>query len=257
MSFAERYARQIALPEFGAEGQARLAAASVLCVGVGGLGSPASLYLCAAGVGRLGLLDPDVVAITDLHRQILHGTSELGLPKVHSARNALQRQNPETDVQVHAEELTPDNALDLLSRYDVILDCSDNFATRYLLNDACYFTQRPLVSGSVFQFGGQVTTFLRMDNGPCYRCLYPEPAPDDVVPPAEQVGVYGIAAGVIGLLQANEAIKVAADVGALLHGRLLVFEALSSEFRTVNVRKDVDCRLCGTNPTITGLALAE
>jgi len=221
---------------------------------IGGLGSAAAQYLGAAGVGRIGLIDPDIVALPDLHRQVIHIMAELGTPKVFSAERALRSRNPEIRVDCYPEKLSAENVIDLISLYDFVLDCSDNFPTRFLVNDACYFAHRPLVSGSVFQFGGQVTTFLRVDNGPCYRCLYPEAAPEEIVPPAEESGVSGIAAGVIGLLQANEALKIITGVGQLLHGRLLIFDGLTSFFRTVKVRKNTECPLCGVSPTIKDLS---
>ncbi|MEW6357419.1 MAG: molybdopterin-synthase adenylyltransferase MoeB [Planctomycetota bacterium] len=253
MSFEERYARQIALPEIGAEGQKKICSASALCVGLGGVGGAAIQYLAAAGVGRIGLVDGESVAITDLPRQVVHTMADLDAPKVFSAARSINAQNPEVCVECHPQKLSSENAIDLLLRYDVVLDCSDNFATRFLVNDACFFAQRPLVSGSVFQWGGQVTIFLRADNGPCYRCLYAEAPPAEIAPSEADAGVFGVASGIIGLLQANEALKLILDVGDLLHGRLLIFDALATSFRTMHVRKNPDCALCGIQPTITGL----
>ncbi|NOZ23686.1 MAG: HesA/MoeB/ThiF family protein [Planctomycetes bacterium] len=257
MLIEERYARQLSLPEIGPEGQKKICGASVLCVGVGGRGSAAIQYLGAAGVGRLGLVDRETVAITDLQRQVVHTMTHLGAPKVFSAEHALRERNPELRIEGYPVDMSAENAIDILSRYDVVLDCSDNFETRFLVNDACFFAQRPLVSGSVFQWGGQVTTFLRVDNGPCYRCMFAEGAQDDVLPPEEEAGVCGVASGVIGLLQAGEALKLILGVGHILHGRLLIFDSLATSFRTVHVRKDPDCALCGIQPTITGVGEAS
>lgn len=254
MSLAERYARQVALPEVGLEGQQKIGSASVLCIGVGGLGSAAVQCLAATGVGRIGLVDPDRVVLADLHRELIHTMGELHLPKVVSAERNLRLRNPDIRVDCYPDCLTAAGATAVFPSYDVVLDCSGDFPTRFLINDACYFTQRPLVTGGVFQSGGQVTTFLRTDSGPCYRCLYPEPAPEGVVPPVEAAGVSGIAAGVIGLLQANEVLKIITGNGASLHGRLMIFDALSTSFRTVHVRKNMECALCGANPTIHRIA---
>src|SRR5204862_127357 len=229
-----RYARQIALPDFGEEGQRKLAGSSVLIIGAGGLGSPASLYLAAAGVGRIGLLDFDRVDVTNLHRQILYGTSDVGRAKLESATERLHDANPEIVVEPHATRLTSENALEILAKYDVILDGTDNFATRYLVNDACVLLGKPNVYGSVFRFDGQVSVFATKD-GPCYRCLYPEPPPPHLVPSCAEGGVLGVLPGVIGTLQATEAIKLIAGIGETLAGRLLLFDALRMTFRTMRV----------------------
>ncbi|PYQ31257.1 MAG: molybdenum cofactor biosynthesis protein MoeB [Acidobacteria bacterium] len=229
-----RYARQIALPDFGEEGQRKLAGSSVLIIGAGGLGSPASLYLAAAGVGRIGLLDFDRVDVTNLHRQILYGTSDVGRAKLESATERLHDANPEIVVEPHAARLTSENALEILAKYDVILDGTDNFATRYLVNDACVLLGKPNVYGSVFRFDGQVSVFATKD-GPCYRCLYPEPPPPHLVPSCAEGGVLGVLPGVIGTLQATEAIKLIAGIGETLAGRLLLFDALRMTFRTMRV----------------------
>jgi molybdopterin/thiamine biosynthesis adenylyltransferase/rhodanese-related sulfurtransferase len=229
-----RYSRQIALPEFGEEGQRKLCDSSVLIVGAGGLGSPASLYLAAAGVGRLGLVDFDRVDITNLHRQILYGTSDVGKPKLESATNRLRDANPEIVIEAHAARLTSENALEILAKYDVVIDGTDNFATRYLVNDACVLLGKPNVYGSVFRFDGQVSVFATKD-GPCYRCLYPDPPPPHLVPSCAEGGVLGVLPGVIGTLQATEAIKLITGIGETLAGRLLLFDALRMTFRTMRV----------------------
>jgi adenylyltransferase/sulfurtransferase len=247
-----RYGRHLLLPEMGLEGQQRLKASSVLVVGAGGLGSPAAIYLASAGVGRLGLVDFDTVDATNLHRQILHGTADIGRSKLASARDHLADLNPEVALETHEARLTSENALDLLGRYDVVLDGTDNFATRYLVNDACALLGRPNVHGSVFRFEGQVSVFdARV--GPCYRCLYPDPPPPGLVPSCAEGGVLGVLPGVIGVLQAIEAIKLLLGLGDPLIGRLLVFDALGMSFRELRLRKDPGCPLCGTNPTLTGL----
>ncbi len=247
-----RYGRHLLLPELGLEGQQRLKASSVLVVGAGGLGSPAAIYLATAGVGRIGLVDFDTVDATNLHRQILHGTSDVGRSKLASARDHLLELNPEIAIETHEARLTRSNALDLLGRYDVVLDGTDNFATRYLVNDACAFLARPNVHGSVFRFEGQVSVFDAR-RGPCYRCLYPDPPPPGLVPSCAEGGVLGVLPGVIGVLQAIEAIKLLVNLGDPLIGRLLVFDALGMSFRELRLRKDPACPLCGTHPTLTGL----
>jgi adenylyltransferase/sulfurtransferase len=231
-----RYARQITLPEIGTAGQAKLAAASVLIVGAGGLGSPAALYLAAAGIGRIGLVDFDRVDETNLHRQILYGTSDVGRPKLEAARERLHDLNPDVTVDTHETQLTSANALDILRGYDVILDGTDNFPTRYLVNDACLILGKPNVYGSIFRFDGQASVFA-MPDGPCYRCLQPEPPPPHLVPSCAEGGVLGVLPGVIGTLQATEVIKIVTGVGETLAGRLLLFEALRMTFRTVKLRK--------------------
>ena len=247
-----RYARHLILPEVGEEGQERLKRGSVLIVGAGGLGSPASIYLAAAGVGRIGLVDFDRVDATNLHRQVLYGTSDVGTPKLAAARARLSDINGEIAIETHDAALTSDNALDLLRDYDVILDGTDNFATRYLVNDACVLLGKPNVYGSIFRFDGQASVFFAAQ-GPCYRCLYPEPPPPDLVPSCAEGGVLGVLPGVVGTIQATEAIKLIAGIGETLVGRLLVFDALRMSFRQMKLRKDPNCAICGAHPTITQL----
>jgi len=247
-----RYARHLVLPGVGLEGQQKLMRSSVLVVGAGGLGSPAALYLAAAGVGRIGLVDFDDVEVTNLQRQILHGTSTVGLSKSQSAANRLHDLNPSVDVHSHDVRLTSENAMEILREYDVILDGSDNFPTRYLVNDACVFLGKPDVYGSVFRFEGQVSIF-DAKSGPCYRCLYPEPPPPDLVPDCAEGGVLGVLPGVIGTLQAVEALKLILGIGTPLIGRLMMAETLSMEFREMKLKKNHSCVVCGKNPTITSL----
>ena len=242
-----RYARQIILPELGESGQAKLRAASVLVVGAGGLGSPVSLYLAAAGIGTIGLVDFDRVDATNLHRQVLYGTSSVGRPKLDAARERLSDLNDEIDIVTHEARLTSANALDILRDYDVVIDGTDNFATRYLVNDACVMLGKPNVYGSVFRFEGQVSLFAT-ENGPCYRCLYPEPPPPHLVPSCAEGGVLGVLPGVIGTLQATEAIKLIAGIGETLAGRLLLFDALRATFRSMRLR-----RRCEEHARITQL----
>src|SRR5688572_9499506 len=234
-----RYARQIKLPEIGAAGQDKLRASSVLIIGAGGLGSPAAIYLVAAGLGRIGLVDFDRVDVTNLHRQILYGTSDVGRPKLEAASERLRDTNPEVAIETHDARLTSENALDILGRYDVILDGTDNFAMRYLVNDACVLLGKPNVYGSVFRFDGQASVF-GLPDGPCYRCLYPEPPPPHLVPSCAEGGVLGVLPGVVGTIQATEAIKLITGVGETLAGRLLLFDALRMTFRVMRVRKRCD-----------------
>ena len=247
-----RYSRHLILPEVGVPGQERLKAASVLLVGAGGLGSPLALYLAAAGVGRLGLVDFDQVDESNLQRQILHGTSGLGRGKLDSARARLADINPHVVVETHETRLTRDNALQLLRGYEVVADGTDNFATRYLVNDACTLLGIPNVYGSIFRFEGQASVFDAR-RGPCYRCLYPEPPPPGLVPSCAEGGVLGVLPGVIGVIQAIEVIKLLLDLGETLVGRLLLFDALAMSFRELELRKDPACPLCGERPTITEL----
>jgi molybdopterin/thiamine biosynthesis adenylyltransferase/rhodanese-related sulfurtransferase len=247
-----RYSRHLILPEFGARGQKALKAARVLCVGVGGLGSPAAMYLAAAGVGTLGLVDFDVVDVSNLQRQVLHGTPDVGRPKLDSAREKLAALNPEVQVVTHATQLSADDALELFRQYDVVLDGTDSYATRYLINDACVLTKRPNVSASVFRFEGQLSVF-GAPGGPCYRCLYPEPPPAGLVPSCGEGGVLGVVPGVLGTLQATEAIKLVTRLGEPLVGRLLLFDALEMRTRQVKVRRDPRCAACGDAPTVTTL----
>lgn len=244
-----RYSRHIALPEIGTVGQQRLKAGRVLCVGAGGLGSPAAMYLAAAGVGTLGLVDFDSVDLSNLQRQILHGTSDVGRSKLESARARLQEINPHVCLEPHHQALTAANAIDLVSRYDVVLDGSDNFATRYVVNDACVIAGRPNVYGSIFRFEGQAAVFA-LRSGPCYRCLHPEPPPAGLVPDCAEGGVLGILPGVIGTVQATEAIKLLLGIGDPLVGRLLLYDALKMRFRELKLPKDPDCPVCGTQPII-------
>ncbi len=247
-----RYSRHLLLPEVGLAGQQRLKAARVLLVGAGGLGSPAALYLAAAGVGTLGIIEFDTVDLSNLQRQILHGTSQLGELKLASARARLHDLNPEITVFPIADRLTSANALRIIAGYDVVIDGSDNFPTRYLVNDACVLSGKPLVYGSVVRFDGQVSVF-DATRGPCYRCLFREPPPPGLVPSCAEGGVLGVLPGVIGTLQALEAIKLLLGIGETLVGRLVLFDALRLQFRELTLRKDPECPLCGAHPTITGL----
>jgi adenylyltransferase/sulfurtransferase len=247
-----RYSRHLVLPEVGIEGQLALRSARVLCVGAGGLGSPAAMYLAAAGVGTLGIVDFDVVDYSNLQRQLLHVTRDVGRFKVDSARERLQAINPEVRVETHLVALTSANALDLIALYDVVVDGTDNFPTRYLVNDACVLTRRPYVYGSVFRFEGQAAIFAT-ENGPCYRCLYPEPPPAGLVPSCAEGGVLGVLPGIIGTIQAAEALKWILEAGESLAGRLLVLDALAMKFREVRLRRDPECPVCGERPTIRTL----
>jgi adenylyltransferase/sulfurtransferase len=245
-----RYSRHILLPEIGEAGQQRLKAARVLVVGAGGLGSPAALYLAAAGVGTIGLADFDLVELHNLQRQVLHGTSDVGRPKTASGTARMRELNTHVSVIEHGEGVRPENAVELFASYDVIVDGSDNFPTRYLNTDAAFFAHRPLVYGSIFKFEGQATVFDPHGGAPCYRCLFPEPPPPGSVPNCGEAGVLGALCGVIGSLQAMEAIKRIAGIPTGLAGRLLVIDALTMEFRSLNLRKDPDCPLCGAHPSI-------
>jgi len=247
-----RYARHLIMPEVTIEGQRRLKESSVLLIGAGGLGSPAALYLAAAGVGRIGIVDFDVVDESNLQRQILHDTTWVGRPKLESARARLGALNPHVEVEPHAAALTSDNALDILKRYDVVVDGTDNFETRYLTNDACHLLKKPNVYGSIFRFEGQASVFWT-ERGPCYRCLYPEPPPPGLVPSCAEGGVLGILPGVVGGIQATEAIKIILGIGEPLVGRLLLYDALGMTFQELRLRKNPDCPLCGEAPTIREL----
>ena len=244
-----RYNRHIILPQVGLKGQERLKQAKVLCVGTGGLGSPIALYLAAAGVGTLGLVDFDVVDDSNLQRQIAHSTADIGRPKVESARDRLIGINPYISVELHGEGITRDNVRELVRQYDVIVDGTDNFPTRYLVNDACVLEGKPLVFASIFQFEGQATVF-NYAGGPCYRCLYPEPPPPGMVPSCSEGGVLGVLPGVIGVIQATEAVKIILGKGRTLSGRLLLYEALDMQFREVKLRRDPACPACGEHPSI-------
>jgi adenylyltransferase/sulfurtransferase len=240
-----RYSRHLIIPEVGLEGQRRLKDARVLMVGAGGLGSPIGLYLAAAGVGRIGIVEFDVVDETNLQRQILHGTKDVGRKKVESARDRIRDVNPHVEVVPHETRLASDNALEIVRQYDLVVDGTDNFATRYLVNDACVLTGKPNVYGSIFRFEGQSTVFCTKD-GPCYRCLYPEPPPPGLVPSCAEGGVLGILPGLVGVIQATETVKLLAGIGEPLVGRLLLVDALSMQFRTVKLRKNPRCPACGT-----------
>jgi molybdopterin/thiamine biosynthesis adenylyltransferase len=248
-----RYSRHIILPKIGSAGQRKLLEAKVLCVGAGGLGSPVAMYLAAAGVGTLGIVDFDKVDLTNLQRQLLHDTDDVGRPKVDSAAERLNAINPDVNVIKHDTVLSSDNAFDILGRYDVVVDGSDNFPVRYLVNDATQILGKPLVYGSIFQFDGQASVFLPGPNTPCYRCLFPEPPPPGTVPSCAEGGVFGVLPGIIGSIQAVEAIKLITGVGEALVGRLLLFDALDMEFTTVKLRWDPSCPVCGENPTVTEL----
>ncbi len=248
----QRYSRHLILPEVGMDGQKRLKTGRVLCVGAGGLGSPAALYLAAAGVGTIGVIDFDAVDESNLQRQILHGTPDVGRSKLQSARDRLTSLNPEVTVETYEARLTSANALDLFREYDVILDGTDNFATRYLVNDACVILRKPNAYGSIFRFEGQASVFATV-GGPCYRCLYPEPPPPGLVPSCAEGGVLGVLPGVIGTIQATEAIKLILGAGTTLIGRLLLYDAWSMRFRELKLRRDPSCPVCGDHPTIKQL----
>ena len=247
-----RYSRHFALPEFGQAGQRKLKAGSVLIVGAGGLGSPASLYLAAAGVGTIGLVDFDQVDVTNLQRQIMYTTKDVGAQKLDVSAQRLRELNPEIEIRTHAVRLSRDNAFEVISSYDVVIDGTDNFPTRYLVNDACVLLKKPYVYGSILRFDGQVSVF-DAQHGPCYRCLFREPPPPGLVPNCAEGGVLGALPGIIGSLQALEAVKLIADVGESLVGRLVLFDGLSMRFRELKLKKRLDCPVCGENPTITGL----
>src|SRR5215211_8859429 len=248
----KRYSRHLIMPEVGVDGQRRLKAGSVLCIGAGGLGSPAAMYLAAAGVGKIGIVDFDVVDFSNLQRQIIHGTPDVGRSKLASAKDRLVDINPHIQVDTYETALSSENALQLFADYDVILDGTDNFPTRYLTNDACVLLGKPNAYGSIFRFEGQASVFATKD-GPCYRCLYPEPPPAGLVPSCAEGGVLGVLPGVIGVIQATEAIKLIAGIGEPLIGRFLIYDALRMRFRELKLRKDPDCPVCGTHPTVTRL----
>lgn len=244
-----RYSRHLRLPEIGPEGQACLGQSSVLCIGAGGLGSPAALYLAAAGVGRIGIVDFDTVDLSNLQRQLLHGTPDVGRPKTDSATETLTDLNPGITIEPHPVRFDVSNAADLVDKYDLVLDGSDNFATRYLANDACFFAGKPCVHGSIYRFEGHLTVLCR-PAGPCYRCLYPVPPPPEAVPSCDQAGVLGVLPGVIGCLQATEALKILLGIGTPLDKRLLVYDALDMQFREMRIDPDPACPLCGDQATI-------
>lgn len=252
----QRYSRQMLLPDVGGKGQRKIASARVFLVGAGGLGSPAALYLAAAGVGTLGIADDDIVDLSNLQRQILHDTSRLSHSKAQSACETLKRVNPEVEVIPYVERLTAENIGRLIENYEMILDGSDNFATRFLINDATYFQKKTLISGSIFRFEGQLTTLKPHDRDgtkPCYRCLYGEPPPAGMAPSCQEAGVLGVLAGTIGTLQAMEALKEILGIGKSLAGRLMIYDALEMTFRSVKIPKNPDCPLCGSHPTILAL----
>ena len=248
----KRYSRHLIIPDVGMTGQKRLKNAKVLCVGAGGLGSPALLYLAAAGVGTLGVIDFDVVDESNLQRQIIHGQSDIGRSKALSARDSIKEVNPYITVVVHEEALDTDNVMEIFAGYDLIVDGTDNFATRYLVNDACVLLGKPYVWGSIYRFDGQASVFWA-EHGPCYRCLYPEPPPPGMVPSCAEGGVLGVLCASIGSIQVTEAIKLITGIGESLAGRLMIYDALEMSYRSLNIRKDPDCAICGDNPTITEL----
>lgn len=247
-----RYSRHLIMPEVGMEGQLKLKQAKVLLVGTGGLGAPLGLYLAAAGVGRIGLVDFDVVDFTNLQRQVIHGTKDVGKKKLDSAIESMSDINPHIQLDRHEVALTSENALQIIRDYDIVVDGTDNFPTRYLVNDACVLLNKPNVYGSIFRFEGQATVFA-YEGGPCYRCLYPEPPPPGLVPSCAEGGVLGILPGIIGLIQATEAVKLILGIGQTLVGRLLLYDALGMKFRELKLRKNPDCPVCGENRTITEL----
>lgn len=247
-----RYSRHILLPEVGGKGQKKINEARVLLVGAGGLGAPVGYYLSAAGVGKIGIVDEDQVELSNLQRQIVHNTDDLGKNKAVSAQQSLLHLNPGIEVITYQERITSENIFDIAADYDIVVDGTDNFPTRYLLNDACVLTQKPLSSGAVFRFHGQAMTIVPGE-GPCYRCLYREPPPPDMVASCQEAGVLGVLPGLIGLVQATEVLKLILGVGDVLKGRLLSYEALEMEFKTIKVQKDPDCPICGQHPSIKEL----
>src|SRR5215467_1259571 len=247
-----RYSRHLILPEVGLAGQKKSCSTSVLCIGAGGLGSPIAMYLAAAGIGKLGILDFDTVDFSNLQRQIIHGTGDVGRPKTQSAKDTINRINPNVEVVIHNTRISSENALDLIRPYDIVVDGTDNFPTRYLTNDACVLLNKPNVYGSIFRFDGQASVF-HPPAGPCYRCLYPEPPPPGEVPSCAEGGVLGILPGLIGCIQATEAVKLILGKGSPLIGRLLLYDALAMTFREFRVRRNPKCPICGDHPTITKL----
>src|SRR6266850_4861878 len=247
-----RYSRHLILPEVGVEGQRRLKAASVLMIGTGGLGAPTGMYLAAAGIGRMGIVDFDVVEASNLQRQIIHGTADIGRPKIESARDRLHDINPNVEIETYETRLTSDNALELIAKYDIVVDGTDNFPTRYLVNDACVISGKPNVYGSIFRFEGQASVFWA-EKGACYRCLYPEPPPPGLVPSCAEGGVLGVLPGIVGAIQANETIKIILGAENTLVNRLLLFDAWNMKFREFKLRKDPKCPVCGEHPTVREL----
>ncbi len=252
----KRYSRHIILPEIGGRGQKKIQAAKVLCVGAGGLGSPAAFYLAAAGIGTIGIIDMDKVDISNLQRQILHSTKDIDKLKVESAKETLEALNPDVKVVPYADAIHAENVVEIIKDYDVVIDGCDNFGTRYLVNDACYFQKKPNVYGSVFKFEGRATLFVP-DKGPCYRCLHPFPPPKGFVPSCSEAGVLGVVPGVIGLIQATEALKFILGIGKSLVGRLLLYDALEMKYTELKLPRDPNCPLCGKNPTIKKLMDAK
>jgi len=248
----ERYSRHIILPEVGGVGQAKMLEARVLLIGAGGLGSPAGYYLAAAGVGNLGIVDFDTVDLSNLQRQIMHSTERIGQLKTESAKKTIQTLNPDVKVKLYNERLTSANILDIFEDYDYILDGTDNFSTRYLINDACVMKNKTNIHGSILRFEGQATVF-KPKVGPCYRCLYPEPPPPGLVPNCQEGGVLGVLAGIIGNIQAAETLKMILGIGKPLIGKLLLYDALNTDFRKLNLKRDSNCPVCGDNPSITEL----
>src|SRR5437868_4590122 len=248
-----RYSRHLILPEVGMAGQKKICSSRVLCIGAGGLGSPIAMYLAAAGVGKIGIVDFDTVDFSNLQRQIIHGTEDVGRPKAESARETIASINPSVEVTLHNVRLSSENAMEIIEPYDIVVDGTDNFPTRYLTNDACVILKKPNVYGSIFRFEGQASVFAPHLGGPCYRCLYPEPPPPGMVPSCAEGGVLGVLPGIVGCIQATEILKLALGKGSSLVGRLLLFNALDMKFREVKLRRDPQCPLCGENPTITKL----
>ncbi|MCW8914303.1 MAG: molybdopterin-synthase adenylyltransferase MoeB [Magnetovibrio sp.] len=263
MDFSEdqiqRYARHILLPQVGGQGQEKLLNSKVLVIGAGGLGSPVLLYLAAAGVGTIGIVDDDTVDLSNLQRQIVHTTDRVGVAKVESAQQAIHAINPDINVVLHKERINADNALDLMGQYDLVTDGSDNFDTRFLVNDAAYFSHTPLVSGAILRFDGQVATFKNFpggdEDGPCYRCIFREAPPPGQVPTCSEAGVLGVLCGTVGSLQATEILKELLAIGESLSGSLLIYDALGTEVRKIKVKRDSGCPLCGEHPTITDLSI--
>jgi len=248
-----RYSRHLILPEVGLAGQKKICSTSVLCIGAGGLGSPIAMYLAAAGIGKLGIVDFDTVDFSNLQRQILHTDADVGRPKSQSAKETINGINPGVEVVLHNTRLTSENAIEIIKHYDIVVDGTDNFPTRYLTNDACVLLKKSNVYGSIFRFEGQASVFAPHLGGPCYRCLYPEPPPPGMVPSCAEGGVLGVLPGIIGCIQATEILKLALGKGSSLIGRLLLFNALDMKFRELKLRRDTQCPLCGDNPTITQL----
>lgn len=251
----QRYSRHIILQDVGGKGQLKLKRAKVLLIGAGGLGSPAGLYLAAAGIGTIGLVDGDVVDLSNLQRQIMHSTATLGKPKVESGKQTLSAINPEITINAYHQLVDADNIIPLISQYDIVLDGSDNFTTRFLVNDACFFAKKTLISASMFRFEGQLTAIKPHQGYPCYRCLYPEPPPAGLVPNCQEAGVLGVLAGTMGILQASEAIKEILGIGETIADKLVIYDALEMKFRKVSRPKDPACPLCGPNPKIKDLSL--